>query len=239
MRDTIADKSTLAVIASGLFGAMAGGTSASLWAYMQSYFWSFDTAQISGLLTAQLVSALIGFYIVDHVTRGRDKKPVLITLSLIALVVSTGPVFLRVVGLFFPNDHDWLFPVMLINGMIEVTLAVMTGTLFSSMIADITEHRAVETARREEGLLYSAQSFIGKVAGGVGVWTGGIMLAVISFPTATGTADVPAAITHNLGWIYAPTLGVFYALSVWALSFFDVDRKTHAQNVAELSGATS
>ena len=151
MSQTLADRSTLAIIASGLLSAMAGGTAAALWPYMQSYFWSFDTIQISLMLTAQLVSAVIAFLSIGYITRGRDKKRILITLSLTAIVVATGPVWLRVTGAFIGNDHELLFPVMLTIGMVEVALAAMTGTLTASMIADITEHRAIETARREEG----------------------------------------------------------------------------------------
>ena len=233
---TLGERSVLAVVASGLFAAMATGTSAALWAYMQSYFWGFGSRQITGMLSAQLVSALIAFALVPILTRGREKKHVLIALSLIATVIVTGPVFLSVNGYFFATDGQWLYPVMLLLGVIEVTLWVMIGTLVASMIADTTEHRAVATERREEGLLLSAQSFIGKVAGGVGVWSGGLMLAAISFPTNTASADIGQDIINRLGWLYAPTLAAFYLASVWALSFYRIDRQTHARNLSSLRG---
>ncbi|MEM7362981.1 MAG: MFS transporter [Pseudomonadota bacterium] len=231
---TLAERSILAVIASGLFGAIAGGTSISLWPYMQSYFWGFDSAQISLLLTGQLGSAVLAFFALPVITRQRDKKQVLIVTSLCLIAVVTGPVMLSVSGLFFTAASGLLFPAMMVLGIIEVTLMVMTSTLTLSMIADITEHRAVVTDRREEGLLLSTQSFIAKVAGGVGVWTGGIMLTLINFPTGATTAEVGADVIVRLGWLYGPILASFYLLSVFMLVFYRIDRGTHEGNVAIL-----
>ena len=239
IRETLGERSVFAMVLSGLFSAMASGTSASLWAYMQSYFWSFDTDQITGMLAAQLASAVIAFYLVPTVAGKREKKHVLIVLTIIAIVVATGPVFLSVNGLFFATDGSLLYPVMLVIGVVEVTLWVMIGALGASMIADITEHRAVTTDRREEGLLFSAQSFIGKVAGGVGVWTGGLMLAAISFPANTASADIDPNIVNQLGWLYAPVLATFYLFSVCMLAFYRIDRQTHIHNVASLQRARS
>ena len=149
----------------------------------------------------------------------------------------TGPVFLAVNGLFFSTDSALLFPVMFVLGVIEVALWVMTGALFASMVADVTEQRARATGRREEGLLFSAQSFVAKVAGGVGVWTGGIMLALISFPTNTASVDVDTIIVDRLGWLYAPVLAGLYLISLWVLTLYKIDRQTHVRNVAALVAA--
>ncbi len=237
VRQTLSDRSVLGLVVSGLLAAMGSGTSTTLWAYLQSYFWSFDTFQIAVISAAQVVSAVIAFYLLPYVTSGRDKKTVYAWILVLSVAFSTGPVLLSVLGLFFAIDSPYLFPVMVCIGIVEVTLWVMTGSIFASMIADVTEHRALITTRREEGLLFSAQSFVAKVAGGVGVWTGGVMLAVINFPSNTASVDMGAEIVSRLGWVYAPAVMVFYLLSIWVLRWYEIDRRTHARNLADLRKA--
>ncbi|MCZ6655839.1 MAG: MFS transporter [Gammaproteobacteria bacterium] len=231
---TLNDRSFLAMLMAGTFSFAASGTSTALWAYMQTYFWGFDSEQISAMLAAQLLSAVLAFGLIPKLTRNREKRGVLIQMSIASMVVGTGPVFLSLLGLFPGTDHAALYPTMLVVGVVQVTLIVITSTLTASMIADIVEHRELVTGRREEGLLFSVQSFIGKVAGGVGVLTGGVMLGLIEFPTNTAAVDVAREIVERLGWLYGPTLAVFYSLSIVALGFYQIDRQAHERNLEAL-----
>ena len=84
----------------GTFSFAASGTSTALWAYMQPYFWGFDSEQISAMLAAQLLSAVFAFGLIPKLTRNREKRGVLIQMSIASMVVGTGPVFLSLLGLF-------------------------------------------------------------------------------------------------------------------------------------------
>ncbi|MXY04248.1 MAG: MFS transporter [Gammaproteobacteria bacterium] len=231
---TLGDRNFLAMVASGLAGAAAAGTTTALWAYMQPYFWGFSSDQSSLILAAQLLSAVLAFVLLPLLTRGRDKKPILVGISVAALGVGSGPVLLKLLGWFPATGSDALFLTMVVAGVIQVMLVVMSSVLTGSMVADIVESRAVVTGRREEGLLFSVLSFIGKVATGVGVWAGGIMLALIDFPADTTAIAVAPEVVERLGWLYGPSLAVFYLLSILALLFYRLDRATHAANLATL-----
>ncbi len=232
-RTTFTDVSFLSMLLTGLFGAASSGTSTALWAYMQPYFWGFDSDQISVILAAQLASAVIAFFVLPLVSYGRDKKHTLIGLSIVSVLVGSGPVLLRLMG-WFPADETILFPLMVVVGVVQVSLIVMIGALTASMIADIVEARAVVTGRREEGLLYSVQSFVGKVASGVGVWAGGVLLAIIDFPLETATAQMDPAVGESLGWLYAPAVMGFSLISIYCLTFYRIDRQSHATNLSKL-----
>ena len=80
----------------------------------------------------------------------------------------------------------------------------------------------------------SVLSFIGKVSSGFGVSAGGIMLALIEFPTDTNAAGVDAAIVERLGWLYAPSITLFCGLAVVALLLYRLDRSTHEHNLKTL-----
>ena len=231
---TLGDRNFLAMVASGLAGAAAAGTTTALWAYMQPYFWGFSSDQSSLILAAQLLSAVLAFALMPVLTRGRDKKPILVGISVAALGVGSGPVLLKLLGWFPATGSDALFLTMVAAGVIQVMLVVMSSVLTGSMVADIVESRAVVTGRREEGLLFSVLSFIGKVATGVGVWAGGIILALIGFPADTTAIAVALEVVERLGWLYGPTLAVLYLLSILALLYYRLDRETHAANLATL-----
>ncbi len=115
----------------------------------------------------------------------------------------------------------------------------MSGVVTASIIADLVESRALVTGRREEGLLYSVLSFINKAATGVGVWIGGVMLALINFPTDALSADVPTEVITHLGWLYGPTLAILYGLAIVALLFFSLNRKTHLENLQALKSLST
>ena len=128
---------------------------------------------------------------------------------------------------------------MVIVGVVQVVLIVMSGVVTASMIADVVESRALATGRREEGLLFSVLSFISKVATGVGIWMGGVMLTLIDFPTDALTADVPIEVITRLGWLYGPTLAILYGLAIVALLFFSLNRNAHVENLQALNSSAN
>jgi len=233
-RTTLSDRSFLAMVVSGILGASASSTSTALWAYMQPLFWGFDSGQTSLLIATGILSAVLGFWLTPKVTEGRNKKPVLMLLFLISICLYSGPVLLSLIGFFPPKGHPALFPTMLAVSAVNQTLGMMTATLTASMIADIVEHQELATGRREEGLFFSIQSFIGKVAGGIGIWIGGAMLAIIEFPTNAAATAVDPMVIERLGWLYGPALGVFWSLSIFAVSFYRIDRHAHERNLESL-----
>ena len=77
-------------------------------------------------------------------------------------------------------------------------------------------------------------SFVGKVAGGMGVWTGGLVLSVIDFPTGGEVATLEGGVVERLGWWYAPLLAGLYAASIVALRFYRLSRGDHLDHLATL-----
>ena len=234
---TLRDRNLVVLVASAMLGAAAGGTSSALWAYMQPWFWGLDSDGIRTILAAQLLAPPIAIALLPRVIRGSDKKARLIQLSVLAIFVVCGPVFLELVGAFPPGDHPFRFPLLVVLGVAQVVLAVMTSALGASMLADVVDARAVAVGRREEGLVMATLSFVGKVAGGMGVWMGGLVLTVIDFPTAGEIATLDREMTARLGWWYAPLLTFLYVASVGALRFYRLSRGEHLEHLTALGEA--
>ena len=231
---TLRDRNLLVLLASTVLGAAAGGASSALWAYMQPWFWGLDSDGILTILAAQLLAPPVAIALLPRVIRGSDKKTRFMQLSVLAILVVCGPVFLDLVGAFPSGDHPFRFPLLVVAGVAQVVLSVMTGALAASMVADVVDARAVAVGRREEGLVMATLSFVGKVAGGLGVWMGGMVLAVIDFPTAGEIATLDGDMIERLGWWYAPLLTCLYAASVVAVRFYRLSRGDHIEHLAAL-----
>lgn len=231
---TLRDGSLGAIVASTALTFAASGTATAMWAYMQPWFWGFDSTQTSSILAAQLASPLLAIALLPVLSRGRDKKAVLIRLSILSLLVGSGPVILALLGAFPPVDHATLFPLMVVVGVIQVALIVMTSTVSASMIADVVDARAVATGRREEGLVSSVLSFTGKVATGLGIWIGGMLLTAIDFPTDRDVSSIDQTMVDRLGWLYGPVLALLYLAAIYVLRHYRLSRHRHEQNLAAL-----
>ena len=134
---TLNDRNLVVLLASTVLGAVAGGTSSALWAYMQPWFWGLGSDGIRTILAAQLVAPPVALALLPRVTRGSDKKARLIQLSMLAIGVVCGPVFLDLVGAFPAAGHPLRFPLLVVFGVLQVVLSVMTGALAASMVADV------------------------------------------------------------------------------------------------------
>ena len=234
---TLKDKNFAVIALSGIFHACAVGIASALWVYMQPYYWRFDSEQISLMLVGNLFSALLAFAILPLLMRGRDKKPMLIATSVMALFINCLPVFLSLYDLFPAVGTQLLFYTMFVMGVFQVTLLVITSSLTGSVLADVVDARSVHTGRREEGLLFSVQSFMGKVATGMGVSMAGMILTLVAFPADSLGTDLGADVTSDLGWLYASALAFFFILSILTLLWFSLDRETHEKNIALLEDA--
>jgi len=235
IRNTFADTSFRAMAVCSIFIAAASGTSTALWAYMQPYFWGFDSDQISLMLASQLLSALLAFSILPVLSRGREKKDLLVLMTWLLFAVSAGPVILQLAGMMPANGSDALFTIMLVAGVVQVALIITSSTVFGSMLSDLVETREATSGKREEGTLLAVQSFIGKVATGAGTFIGGAILAIIQFPEQAQVTEVPTEVVTRLGLVYGPALGGLYIASIIALKYYRVTRASHTATLAALS----
>jgi Na+/melibiose symporter-like transporter len=149
----------------------------------------------------------------------------------VAIVFGAMPVLLRLAGFFPDNESPYLYPIMMCHVMLDVTLIVMFGIVQSSMLADIVEHSEMSTGRREEGLFFAARSFAAKATSGVGAFFAGVALDIINFPRDAAPGDVPAEIIWNLGFIFGPSLMIFYMMALGSISFYRITRTGHNERL--------
>ncbi len=235
LKVTISNRNFGALFCAGLFAAIAGGVSTNFNTYMNLHFWEFTPEQMRWIILVLFCSAGLAAILAPIVTHRFDKKRSAMGIYAVAIVFGAMPVLLRLAGFFPGNDSPYLYPILMCHAMLDITLIVMFSIVQSSMLADIVEHSEMSTGRREEGLFFAARTFAAKATSGLGAFFAGVALDIISFPRDAAPGDVPADIVWNLGFIYGPSLMVFYLLALGSISFYRITRTGHDERVATLT----
>jgi len=228
---TFSDKSLIALLIAGMLYSSGNGVINALWAYIYTYFWGLNTFEISILLLAYVLASPIAFFVLRHISISREKRKVAISLCFFSAIISTLPVFLRILGLFPANESEWYFPLLFVHAICEMMMYSMFVVILASMMADLVEKREVVSGVRQEGLLFSTQTFIVKITSGMGVWIAGLTLGLINFPTNVGLEEVPVEIITRLGLVYAPIIIFLFGLASYCVSHYSLSREDHSVNM--------
>jgi GPH family glycoside/pentoside/hexuronide:cation symporter len=235
VRVTLSNRNFLALFLAGLFAAIGAGVSTNFNTYINTHFWEFKPEQVRWIILSLFCSAALAAVLSPIATRRYDKKKSALGIYAISIVFGALPVLLRLVGWFPANHTPWLFPIMLVHQIIEVTLIIMFGIIQSSMLADVVEENEVKTGRREEGLFFAARTFAAKATSGVGALIAGIALDVIAFPRTALPGDVAPEVIFKLGLIYGPSLMILYFLALWCMTYYRIGRRDHDGRVLSLA----
>jgi Na+/melibiose symporter-like transporter len=234
---TLNNRSFVALTISGMFMSISLGLKHALELYFYLYFWEMKQSQLALLTTAGVIASVIGVSLAPKIAAKLGKRNGAILMFAGAVVALVAPISLRLVGLMPPNGSDLLFAILFVDVIANGAMAMMTGVMLSSMIADVVEDSEVKTGRRSEGLLFSADNLFKKIVSGFGVFVSGAMLAFVAFPTNAQRGEVPEELLRNLALVYLPTLLVFYAIAIGCLFLFRIDRETHEANLRALGEA--
>ncbi len=239
MFSTLANRSILVILASGVFSGTGVGITSGLAIYLGTYYWDLDANQFASLSVAAVVGTFISVAIATPLTKLMGKKAACISMFVFAVCIGISPVLLRQAGLFPPN-HDPLLIWLLMGERALVTAAGITcAILAASMIADIVEEIEVRTGRRAEGVLTAANTFVAKAVSGVGIFAAGALLTLVHFPEGAQPHQVPAHILSNLAFYYAGAVIILFGLSILCLSGYQVSREAHEERVRRLEGDPS
>ena len=231
---TLNNKSFFSIFGFGIFAAVAGGLSASMSAYLYTFFWGLRADQIGLIIVSQIFSATLSFAFAPRAALKYGKKGAAIRLSLIAAVFAPTPYVARFAGWMPDNGTPELLLVLFAYNLIEIALIIASTTLVSAMMADVVEESELVTGRRSEGIFFAARSFISKSLSGLGIILATTLLDAISFPTGVAPGDVDPQIIRNLGLGYFPVVVILYLCAIACLGFYRITREQHAANVAAL-----
>jgi len=237
LRETVSNRSFLALFVAAIFGFVAAGVMAALSIYFNTYFWELTSSEISIFVLVGFLAAVVAGTTAPVLSRRLGKKRAAITISLTAMAVAPLPVVLRLLGWFPANKTPALLPTLMAVNLVSITLIIITSILISSMVADVAEDSEVTTGRRSEGVFVAATAFVQKATSGVGIFASSLLLGAIGFPRGATPGQIDPGVVRTLGLVYVPVVVGLYLLMVGTLTAYRIDRATHEDNLRRLAGS--
>lgn len=103
-----------------------------------------------------------------------------------------------------------------------------------SMVADSADHGQLTTDQLQESLYFGLYTFAYKLRISISVLIAGILLEVIGFDS--DATEQPAKTAYQLAMAPTWLLVIATPLILWAILRYRIDRKTHTETLATLTG---
>jgi GPH family glycoside/pentoside/hexuronide:cation symporter len=235
MAQAVLNRNFVALASSGLIFGITTGISGGLSQYFSTYLWELDTAAQASLGLFALAASVVAVIVGPLLSRRFGKKRTCITLFFIAIFASATPITLKLLGVMPPNHTFALYAILAIDGMVTAAFGIMGFIIVTSMIADIIEEIEVKSGQRSEGLLFSADTVLQKVASGIAILGPGLLLAAVRFPAGARPRTLDPAIMHHLALIYLPIVVGLQICSTSCLFFYRIDKARHQDNLRTLA----
>jgi GPH family glycoside/pentoside/hexuronide:cation symporter len=236
----LSNRNFVAIAASGLIFGITTGMGAGLQIFISTYFWGLNMERIAVLGIATLAASVAAVVTAPFIAKRYGKKRACVTVFFISIFVTGAPIGLRLIGLMPPNGSNLLLLILALDRIVATGLGIMGFIIVSSMIADIVEEVELKTGRRSEGLLFSADTILQKVATGFAQGAiPGLMLAAVAFPRHARPETLDPTIPHNLVLIYLPLSVGLSICSTSCLFFYRISREKHQENLRRLADAAA
>jgi GPH family glycoside/pentoside/hexuronide:cation symporter len=242
MYESLSHRSLLMVTLASLFGGMALGLGSALNTYFGTYFWKFTPQQLSVLGAGFLLAAVIAVPLAPIVSAKLDKRRGYVATAFASLFVNNITMTLKLFGLMPPDGSTALLLVFFSTITIGLGLAITSGILISSMIADVVEDSEIRTGRRSEGLFSASLSFVNKATSGLGILLAGVLIEFVRFPVHASPATIDTVAPHavrNLVLIYMPTQITLWIIAITLVGGYRIGRDTHEHNLRRLAEAAA
>ena len=114
------------------------------------------------------------------------------------------------------------------------SIAVVSGIIGASIVADILDDHELRTGHRQEGMFGAALSFSGKAISGLGIVLGGLIITLISFPVGMAPAEVPEETIMHLGLVVGVLVPLLHLIPIYLIRYYTITREVHADIQAQL-----
>lgn len=214
------NKPLMLLIISGLFVNAASGAKLSTLIYYAKY--NLGNEMLNPVVAAvNIPFILIGIAVTPKIAKRYGKKTTYIILNAIFAVGSLG---------FYLSGWENLVVMLAWSCFGSIGMAAPL-VLQTSMIADTIEYAELKTGQRSEGLIFSSQTFMVKLASAFTSWITGLILAATGF--IANAAQSQSALT---GIHLIMSLFPFLActIAIIPMFFYPLTEKKHGEILREL-----
>jgi Na+/melibiose symporter-like transporter len=229
----ITNKSFLIFFAGNLTLSIAWGLSNSLALYINTDFWGLSGNLITIFLAIYITSTLMAFYLTPRLVKRLDKKN--LVLMCIFGTAFFSPIAFISYNLGLTPERGTLSLIFFLSiPLVFIScFSVMGNMTRDSMIGDIADEVELTSGKRQEGVLYSAVSFIQKVNTAIGGFVAGLVLKIIDYPKDDPTYEQ----TYSLFFVQGVVGPILLALPLFIFFFYKLDRNRHEIIIAELEAS--
>jgi Na+/melibiose symporter-like transporter len=228
------NRSLRALLLSSLFVGIGLGTTATLWIYQYTGFFGMRSGQMSTLTVVEALASLAVAPVIRRFVLKGDKRLMAIRFLGISVALSMILPPLLALGLAPERGSTGLWYLLTTYDFLSQLIWIVTESIIYSLYADVTDDVLRLVGKNLEGVIFACQTFIGRVAAGLGALFAGLLLTLIQYPTATENSPVPAAILARLGLGYMGVWFVFASIGIWFISRYEITRPVQGMPAANL-----
>ena len=219
------------MIGLGIIGVVAN--------YAYIYVFELSTEQMFWAGVAKMPGVFVALPLLYFLSKNFEKREIMISTTLAVALLVPLPHLLMLIDFFPANDSPfYLFaifgPLLLAYMVFPVSYIVI-----DSQLADIADQHELQTNFRSEGLIFSVRSFGKKLTQGVGGGLAGFGLEFIGFPDNAQEVGVPPEAIDGLLILNGPVYLGLYLVGIYFMTWYRIDRKTHAEILDRLEARRS
>jgi GPH family glycoside/pentoside/hexuronide:cation symporter len=210
------------------------GVNQNLNNYVNTFLWGFTSEQLTIFIFVLMACAVLALVITRPLAQWLGKKQLIIVTAIVAPLILSGQIFLRLAGLLPGNGEPILMWIVGGSVFVSYSAMILSMIMVGSMIADITDEHELRTGVRQEGLLFSANAFIVKASSGLGVLVSGFVIKLAAFPANATPGSIDPQVVHNLGLFTALITLLFGVGMVLGFRPYQLTRERHEAIMEEL-----
>ena len=225
LKIAITNKSFILFFLGSLTLSISWGMLNSLTLFINTDFWGLRGDQLGIFLFIYFPAAFLAFSITPRLVVKLGKRR-FVLLCLVGVAVASPIAFIFYnLGLTPDKGTTSLVLFLCIPLVFISTLSIAGNMARDSMIGDIADEVDLQSGKRQEGVLYSAVSFVQKVNTAIGALTGGITLWIFDISKDTPTDDQ----AYSLFFVQGVVGPILFVIPLLFFYFYNLDRKRHAE----------
>lgn len=177
----LSNRNYILLLLGAFFLSLMQGLRGGLWIYTATYFWRLSSAQITWFALGSFVSYGFGSVVVAWLHRRFDKRRTVAVAVAVYCIGPALPLALGYTGLLSAATPHILVILIAFSLLQHLPFCVMTTTVLSAF-ADIADENELRFGARQQGILYSTQTFFSRIDQAIGAALAGGALALIAFP---------------------------------------------------------
>ena len=230
LKIAISNKSFILFFLGSLTLSISWGLLNSLTLFINTDFWGLKGSQIGIFLYIYFGAAFLAFYITPKFVAIIGKRN-FVLLCVLGVALSAPIAFISYnLGLTPEKGTTTLVLFLCVPLIFISTLSIAGNMARDAMIGDIADEVDLQSGRRQEGVLYSAVSFVQKVNTAIGSLTGGLTLWVLNITAETPTYDQ----AYSLFFVQGVIGPILLIIPILFFYWYSLDKKRHSEILRQL-----